>query len=229
MKSKINEIKPGIKLFLDVLGRFIYIISSSLIIIFAGGGLAFLDKPIGVIYLILWISWWTITFIGRQRGKETEYNKGQKILVTFSGFISVPFLIIIPSLEYFYFDWPIPRDGFLSWVGLTLFVSGILMQSIAMWQLRGSYTVRIGIQPEQHLAKTGLYRLIRHPGYLSYIISIIGIGLSLSSLLTLIFVVFIVYFILWRIKGEEEMLLVEFGDEYKTYMNRTKRLMPFIY
>lgn len=98
-----------------------------------------------------------------------------------------------------------------------------------MWQLKGYYTVRIGKQPEQKLVTSGLYRFIRHPGYLSYVITIIGMGLSLSSVLTLMFVILIVLFIILRIKGEEEMLLKEFGDEYRAYMKRTKKIIPFVY
>jgi len=28
---------------------------------------------------------------------------------------------------------------------------------------------------------------------------------------------------------EEEMLLTEFGEEYRTYMRKTKRLIPLVY
>lgn len=221
--------KHRTQIFLNVLGRLIYIISTSLILVFAGGGRSFLNKPVGIIYLILWVLWWVITFIGRQRGEDTKYDMGQKMLVNITGIISIPFLIVVPSWEYSFGYGLLPRDGVLSWIGLGVFAFGIIMQAIAMWQLRGFYTVRLGIQPEHRLVTSGIYRFLRHPGYLSYIISIFGIGLSLSSFFTLVFAVFIVIFILWRIKGEEDMLLAEFGDEYRTYMKSTKRLIPFIY
>lgn len=221
--------KQRMKLFLDILGRLIYIIATSMVILLAGGGTDFINKSVGACYLILWILWWTVTFIGRRKGEDTVYNKSQKMLVVISGIISVPFLIYIPVWEYSHFQGPLPRDSVLSWAGLILFASGIIFQSIAMWQLKGFYTVRLGIQTEQKLVTSGLYRVVRHPGYLSYIIAIIGIGLSLSSILTLVFVIFIALFITWRIKGEEEMLLKEFGNEYREYMKRTKKLIPFIY
>jgi len=46
---------------------------------------------------------------------------------------------------------------------------------------------------------------------------------------------FAVYFLLgtpgliYRIRVEEQMLIDQFGDEYRTYMRKTKRLIPFIY
>jgi len=34
---------------------------------------------------------------------------------------------------------------------------------------------------------------------------------------------------LYRIKIEEKMLIEKFGDEYRQYMEKTKKLIPFIY
>jgi hypothetical protein len=36
-------------------------------------------------------------------------------------------------------------------------------------------------------------------------------------------------FLMWRIKHEERVLLHQFGAEYRTYMESTKRLIPFVY
>jgi protein-S-isoprenylcysteine O-methyltransferase Ste14 len=40
-------------------------------------------------------------------------------------------------------------------------------------------------------------------------------------------VLFIAYYI--RIKAEEETLIKEFGDEYESYRERTKKLVPWVY
>lgn len=213
----------------NILGRLIYLAGTSLTIYFVGGGSSFVRKPVGMIYLILWNIWWIITFLGRQRGQETKYEQGQKWLVIISGLLSVPYLIVVPVWEYAHFAGPLPREGLMSWLGLVLFVAGILIQSLAMWQLRSFYTVRLGVQSNQKLVTNGLYRRIRHPGYLSYLMSIVGIGLALSSIATLVLVVLIWIFLHFRIKSEEEMLLAEFGDQYRQYMKRTWKLIPFIY
>ena len=131
--------------------------------------------------------------------------------------------------EYAHFVGPISRDGPLAWVGLVLFATGIALQAAAMWALRGLYTVRLGMQPGHRLVTSGPYRLVRHPGYLSYILAMTGIGLAMSSLVGLGLVVLIVPFLLRRIEREEEMLADEFGEKYRTYKQRTKRLIPLIY
>ena len=180
-------------------------------------------------YLILWLVWWSATFLGRRRGEATVYDKGQKLLVTLSGLFSVPFLILVPSWEYVHFSGSLVRDGFASWIGLSFFAMGILLQSIAMVQLGAAYTLRLGVSPRQELVATGAYRWIRHPGYLSNLLSIFGIGLSMSSVATLVFLVAIFLFIRIRIRSEEGMLLAEFGDSYRAYRVRTKMLVPFLY
>ena len=122
-----------------------------------------------------------------------------------------------------------PRDSVLSWIGLTVFALGIALQCVAMWQLRSFYTVRLGVREDQKLVTTGMYSRIRHPGYFSYLLSIAGISLALSSLATLIFIIPIILFLKSRIVSEEKMLISEFGHSYKQYMSKTWRLIPHVY
>ncbi len=212
-----------------LIGRFIFIAASCVIIVVAGGGTAFIHRPVGALYLAFWVVWWVVTSLGRQIGAPSVYDRTQRVLVIAISFVSVPLLIAAPPWEYAHLAGPIPRDGPLAWIGLALFAAGIALQAAAMWTLRGMYTVRLGMQPRHHLVTSGPYRLVRHPGYLSYIISMTGIGLALSSLVGLGLTILVVPFILWRIQHEEEMLVAEFGEEYQTYMQQTNRLIPLVY
>jgi len=212
-----------------LIGRFVFIAASSVIVVMAGGGVAFIRRPVGMIYLALWVVWWLVTALRRQRGVPSAYDQKQGAIVMALSVLIVPVLIVVPPWEYAHFAGPIPRGGPLAWAGLALFVGGIALQAAAMWALRGMYTVRLGMQPGHHLVTSGPYRLVRHPGYLSYILSMTGIGLALSSLIGLGLVVLVMPFLLWRIEREEEMLRAEFGEEYRTYMQQTKRLIPLVY
>ena len=211
-----------------LIARFVFIMVSCVIVIIAGGGATFLHRPVGIVYLALWAVWWLVTALGRQRGVTSAYDQNQRLIIAISVPV-VPALIVMPPWEYANFAGPIPRDGSLAWVGLTLFATGIVLQSAAMWTLRGLYTVRLGMQPGHRLITRGPYRLVRHPGYLSYILCLAGIGLGLGSLVALGLAILVVPFLLWRIEREEEMLLNEFGEAYWTYIRQTKRLIPFVY
>jgi len=186
-----------------LIGRFVFIAASCVIIVVAGGGTAFLRRPVGTLYLAFWVVWWVVTSLGRQIGAPSAYDKTQRLIVIISSVVSVPLLTVAPPWEYARFAGPIPRDGPLAWTGLTLFAAGIALQAAAMWALRGMYTVRLGMQPGHRLVTSGPYQLVRHPGYLSYIVSMTGIGLALSSLVGLGLAILVVPFILWRVQGEE--------------------------
>ena len=212
-----------------IIGRLISLAIFCAVTVAAGGGITFIQKPVGAIYLLLWLLWAGTTMLWRKEGVVSSYDKNQLIGLTVLGIIAIPALLVGPPWEYANFTGPLPRDGILSWVGLAIFAASIVLQSAAMLGLRGAYTFRLGIQKGQRLVKGGPYRFVRNPGYFGFILSVIGIGLSLSSIIALLSIVPVVIFILWRIRHEEEMLMREFGREYKAYMKETKRLIPFVY
>ena len=59
---------------------------------------------------------------------------------------------------------------------------------------------------------------------------LLGLGLSLGNIASML-IVFVPIFIAlaWRIRIEEKALLEAFGEEYRNYMQRTRRLVPLIY
>jgi len=208
-------------------GRILFALVSSIIIVMAGGGPTFISRPVGSAYLVLWISYWVVQ-ASRQRGQPSEYDRRQRS-VYLAGIVYLPILIIIPPWEYVTFSEPIPRDGPLAWFGLALFALGIILLASAMKTLGGLYTSYLGIQPLHHLVMNGPYKFIRHPGYLGEIMSMFGVGVSLSSVVGVGLAIASVLLVSIRLRHEEEMLMAEFGDEYKNYAKRTKRLIPFIY
>lgn len=212
-----------------LIGRLIFIAISCLIIILAGGGVAFVRRPVGVTYLALWVAWWIVLALGRRRGVPSEYDRKQRVIVSL-GTAALAVVIIASPWEYAHFAGPIPRDGALAWAGLVLFAVGIVLQAAALWVLRGFYTSRLGLQPGHRLVASGPYRIVRHPGYLSNLMCMMGIGLALSSLLALGSTILVVPLIVWRIEREEEMLLTQFGVVYEAYKQKTKwRLIPGVF
>ncbi len=166
--------------------------------------------------------------IGRRTGERSAYDISQKRIYATLAVIYLSVIFAVPW-EYANFSGPIPRGGLLAWTGLIIFALGILFRSLAVWELRGFYTARLGIQPGHRLITAGPYGLVRHPGYLGEIASVLGMSLALSSLAGIAMTVLLVPVLIWRIRAEEEMLLIQFGDEYCEYMRRTKRLIPGVY
>jgi len=211
------------------IGLLVFVAVCCALIVAAGGGTAFLRRPVGAAYLALWIGWWLLIAAGRQRGVPSAYDRSQRLIMTL-GILALVGLVVGPPYEYAHFSGPIPRDGPLAWVGLALFAAGIVLQAAAFRALRGMYTSRLGVQPGHRLVMNGPYRLVRHPGYLSNLACLAGMALALSSLVGLGLTLVVVPLIVRRIGREEEMLDTEMGQEYERYRQRTRwRLIPWIF
>ena len=81
---------------------------------------------------------------------------------------------------------------------------------------------------EGALVTGGIYRYIRHPQYTGLMLLSLGMILDWATLPTLILlpVMAVVYYRLAR--REENDMIAEFGDEYRAYMLRTRRFIPYV-
>jgi protein-S-isoprenylcysteine O-methyltransferase Ste14 len=84
-------------------------------------------------------------------------------------------------------------------------------------------------RPHSRLIKTGPYRIIRHPMYLSLLLFLIPMVIhNISYPLLLVFVIFIVNLIL-KMLYEEKLLIKYFRGYYESYIEKTWRLIPLIF
>jgi protein-S-isoprenylcysteine O-methyltransferase Ste14 len=61
-------------------------------------------------------------------------------------------------------------------------------------------------------------------------VNALGIGIGLGNWLALVILMVLVFVGLYqRIRVEEQVLSTALGQDYRAYMTRTKRLLPFIY
>jgi protein-S-isoprenylcysteine O-methyltransferase Ste14 len=196
-------------------------------IAWAGGGWNFVRRPVGIVFLAVWF-FWMLVMRGRRRGSVSKYSR-RILALRLLSIPAVAILLVVIPWEYGHYAGPIPRDGPLAWVGLALFAAGALLSAWAMRTLHGSYTVRLNVASGQALVTTGPYAIVRNPGYLGNILSLLGLSLALSSLVGIAMAVVSVIGIQIRIRREEQMLLTEYGEQYRAYMQRTHRLLPLVY
>lgn len=102
---------------------------------------------------------------------------------------------------------------------------GLIFQILAVMSLNRS----LGIVPAIRDIKTnGTYRLVRHPLYLSYFISLTGFVISNFSLYNISLLLVLVGLQLYRIQKEEELLCQD--QHYVEYAAHTRwKMIPFIY
>ncbi len=112
----------------------------------------------------------------------------------------------------------------------TIYAAGFGLRLWAIGILGRLFTFEIGIRDNHKIIEEGPYQVIRHPSYTGYLLMLVGLGLALGSL-SLFMPLFLgtcIFFVL-RIRSEEKMLVAYFGEKYRQYQRRTKRLVPFVF
>lgn len=82
--------------------------------------------------------------------------------------------------------------------------------------------------PDGEVVSTGIYRLVRHPLYLSLILWALSWPLFWSSGAGLVCAVFVIVFFDLKARREERLLL-RLHPEYAAYALRVKRFVPGVY
>jgi len=115
-------------------------------------------------------------------------------------------------------------------IGYCLFVPGLVLRWWSIIYLGRFFTTNVAIANDHQLIDSGPYRLIRHPSYTGSLLTLLGFTLCIPNWASWLLILVPCYAItLWRIHVEEAALLVGLGNAYRSYMQRTKRLIPWIY
>lgn len=115
-------------------------------------------------------------------------------------------------------------------IGIALILAGIAIRAVAIATLWRYFSVDVTIRNDQQIVQHGIYAHLRHPAYTGSLLAFIGLGVAFGSWLSLAIVsVFAVAGMSYRIAVEERALTDHFGDAYRLYASRTKRLIPGIY
>jgi protein-S-isoprenylcysteine O-methyltransferase Ste14 len=115
-------------------------------------------------------------------------------------------------------------------VGMALVVIGLMIRIYSILTLKQYFTYSVAKVENHKIIETGLYKFIRHPGYLGQLIIFIGISTSISNWLSiLVMMIPVTLGYLYRIKIEERFMLEQLGEDYLNYQERTKRIIPMIY
>jgi protein-S-isoprenylcysteine O-methyltransferase Ste14 len=115
-------------------------------------------------------------------------------------------------------------------IGFTFMLAGLAIRVVAARTLGKFYSRTLLVREDQRVISEGIYRSIRHPGYLGDMILFVFAGLSTSNYIaTALIALVVVPAYLKRISAEEMMLSEKLGTKYEEYKLHTRRLIPFLY
>lgn len=158
--------------------------------------------------------------------KKREEGITSKIagLLGMFGFLTMLAYVINPNWIMFA-DLLFPL--WLRWQGVGIALVGFALLQWSQVTLGKSWSDTPRMMKDQSLSTSGPYRCIRHPIYTAFIL-ILGSTLLISSnwLMGLCWVGMTVLEVASRIGFEEALMIEYFGDQYRSYMKKTGRLLP---
>ncbi|OCP15999.1 MULTISPECIES: protein-S-isoprenylcysteine O-methyltransferase [unclassified Ensifer] len=187
-----------------------------------------------IVWVIGIITWYFIRVPFERRAKRVRVVSNRRSPLDMFGLASgLLGLAIIPG---FYVATGIPEAADHS-TGAWAVVSGTAIFFFALWvfrrthkELGRNWSITLEIRDKHELISGGPYAFVRHPMYTSFMLMGLGQALLLSNWVAGLagLLGFAVLFFL-RVDKEERMMLEIFGPQYHDYMQRTKRIVPYIY
>jgi protein-S-isoprenylcysteine O-methyltransferase Ste14 len=149
------------------------------------------------------------------------------LLLVFVGMVILPLVYVVsPGLSIA--DYQLPLWANL--LGVAAFAIGIWLFWRSHHDLGQNWSPTLEVRDGHTLITDGIYQSIRHPMYTSVWLWCLAQALLLPNWIAGLAGILsfgILYF--FRINHEEQMMLEQFGEEYQLYMQRTKRLIPYLF
>ena len=158
-------------------------------------------------------------------GPGAETRTVQKVVMAVL-YLSLAAMFVVSALDH-RFGWsPVPTAICLAGDVLVAVGRGVVMLVV----IQNSYAATtVQVEAGQELVSTGVYGLVRHPMYTSYVVMMVGIPLALGSYWGLVVVIPGLLVLAWRIRDEEKLLQEEL-DGYREYTQKVRyRLMPWMW
>jgi protein-S-isoprenylcysteine O-methyltransferase Ste14 len=187
-----------------------------------------------IIFTIIWLCNGFVRLPHGRNYKKTEKIKSRKTArEKFLVFLAAIGMMIVPMIYVFTpwlnsFNMALPDWG--RWIGVMFFGFAVVLFWWVHKTLGENWSPILEIRKDHTLIAKGPYKYIRHPMYTQIWIWVICQWLILSNWIVGIVGVLawsILYFI--RLPEEENMMIEQFGQEYKDYTKKTKKIIPWVY
>ena len=120
----------------------------------------------------------------------------------------------------------IPLPDWLRWFGVGLGSAETVSLIWVHETLGRHWSTNLQLHEGHQLITDGPYRWVRHPMYTALGACFIGLGLISAGWVLAPLVIGGILVLSTRIGREEQMMVEQFGQEYRDYMNRTGRFLP---
>lgn len=187
-----------------------------------------------IAWVVLAVGWYVLRYPFERRARRAGIAVDQKkrperirMTVSLLGLAILP-LVHVASGEPRFASYQPAWPTFI--LGLLALAAALLLFRLTHKALGRMWSVSLQLKQDHRLVTSGIYRRIRHPMYSAFWLMALAQALLLpnwvagpAGLLGFGFLFFS------RIGPEEQLMEVAFGEEYRAYRTRTKRVIPFVY
>ncbi len=187
---------------------------------------------------ILWVlgcvGWYVIRFPHERRSGRTPVAERRDrvrdtilLTISFAGLFAIPLDYAITGQPKFA---GYPFHQLQAWLGVAALIGALALFYRTHRDLGRAWSVTLELREQHRLVTHGIYARLRHPMYAAFWLWALSQALLLPNWIagpsglvgfgTLFFC---------RVGREERMMLERFGETYREYMARTKRVVPGIY
>lgn len=162
----------------------------------------------------------------QQRMSERRVTTQEKTLLglLFLGMFLIP--IVYAATDWLDFaNYSLP--DWAGWLGAVLIAGALSVFWRAHADLGLNWSPTLEIRERHELVTRGIYGLIRHPMYASQWLWVIAQPLLLQNWIAgwLNLLVFVFFYFL-RVRAEEQLMIEQFGDQYRAYMQKVGGVFP---
>jgi len=192
-----------------------------------------------LIWLLAGAGWFIIRLPHQRRSRKVPVARSaggghdrRLLAISWTGLAVIPLVFVTTKLIGN--GAPLPADYTFhpvqAWIGLGLDLAALALFFATHRQLGRNWSVTLDTRAGHRLVDHGLYARIRHPMYAAFWLLALGQAALLPNWIAgpAGIVGFGTLFFL-RIGREERLMIETFGDDYRAYMQRTSRVVPWLY
>lgn len=180
------------------------------------------------------VAWFIIRYPHQRRARKTliasqtdRYRERVLLAISFTGLFIIPLIYVAsgqPKATNYAFQ---PA---LAWLGTIVFAGSMALFYRTHRDLGRSWSVTLELRDQHVLITRGVYRWVRHPMYSAFWLWAIAQALLLPNWIAgLAGLVGFGTLYFGRVGREEQMMLNAFGESYRDYMARTRRVLPGVF
>ena len=162
----------------------------------------------------------------QEKMSERRFTDQEKILLGLLALGGLVAPIIYAATDWLDFaDYTLPT--WAGWLGILLTAGAVFVFWRAHADLGLNWSPTLEIREKHELITRGIYGVIRHPMYASQWLLVIAQPLLLHNWIAgfLNLLVFIPFYFL-RVKAEEQLMIEQFGDQYRAYIQKVGAVFP---